>query len=278
MKRYVLLCILLAMIMPVSAQSDSVRVEKWLREASAKPSDTNWMVYFGRQLRGIPYVAHTLEKRGEESLVINTREMDCTTLVENCTALTLCMKNHEQSFGAYKKYLQMIRYRGGRIDGYASRLHYFTQWIEDNTLKGIVKEVQMKEVPFTATQTIDIHYMSRNPEKYDALKRNSTLVESIRDYEQEVNGNEYRYIPRNQLGDSKALRRAVKDGDILAIVTKIGGLDTSHIGIAVWHKDGLHLLNASSIHHKVVEEPMTLKTYMKKHPKQLGVRVVRIEN
>lgn len=279
MKRIITIFILLfAFFCSISARNDSVRVEKWLREAMAKPSDTNWMVYFGRRLRGIPYVAHTLEKNGAESLVVNTRQMDCTTLVENCTALTLCMKNGERSYGAYKKYLQMIRYRDGKIKSYASRLHYFTQWIEDNTKKGIVREVQMQEAPFTATQVIDIYYMSRNPEKYDALKRDMTLVNPIREYEQEMNGRTYRYIPRNHLGDSKALRRAVKDGDILAIVTSIGGLDTSHIGIAVWHKDGLHLLNASSIHHKVVEEPMTLQTYMKKHPKQMGVRVIRIDN
>ncbi|MBQ2498070.1 MAG: DUF1460 domain-containing protein, partial [Prevotella sp.] len=54
------------------------------------------------------------------------------------------------------------------------------------------------------------------------------------------------------------------------------GLDTSHVGIAVWHKDGLHLLNASMIHKKVVEEPMTLKQYMQKHLSQTGIRVVRV--
>lgn len=278
MKKSIILYLLFMLMMPVSAQNDSVRVETWLREASAKPADTNWMVYFGRRLRGIPYVAHTLEKKGEERLVVNTREMDCTTLVENCTALSLCMKDGDKSYGAYKRNLQKIRYRGGKINGYASRLHYFTQWIEDNTKKGIVKEVQIKGAPFTATQVIDVYYMSRFPEKYEALKNESTLVKAIRDYEQEINGKTYRYIPREQLGDSKALRYAVKDGDILAIVTRIGGLDTSHIGIAVWHKDGLHLINASSIHHKVVEEPMTLQMYMKKHPKQMGVRVIRIQN
>ena len=68
----------------------------------------------------------------------------------------------------------------------------------------------------------------------------------------------------------------IHDGDILAIVTRKKGLDTSHLGFAVWQKGCLHLLNASSIHKKVVLEPMTLSEYMKKHPSQLGVRVVRV--
>jgi hypothetical protein len=59
------------------------------------------------------------------------------------------------------------------------------------------------------------------------------------------------------------------------MITNKKGLDTSHIGIASWHKDGLHMLNASSVHKKVIEEPMTLFKYMQKHPSQIGVRVVR---
>jgi hypothetical protein len=39
----------------------------------------------------------------------------------------------------------------------------------------------------------------------------------------------------------------------------------------------LHLLNASSIHKKVIDEPMTLYTYMHKHPVQIGIRVCRVQ-
>jgi len=67
----------------------------------------------------------------------------------------------------------------------------------------------------------------------------------------------------------------VHDGDIISILTNIKGLDTQHIGFAVWHKDGLHLMNASMIRKKVVDEPMTLADYLKKHPSHLGVRIIR---
>ena len=79
----------------------------------------------------------------------------------------------------------------------------------------------------------------------------------------------------------KALDVRTMDEAMLAILDTFSmskqGLDTSHIGIAVWHADGLHLLNASQIRHKVVEEPMTLAVYMSKHPKQTGIRVIRIK-
>ena len=93
--------------------------------------------------------------------------------------------------------------------------------------------------------------------------------------ETSINGLKCYYIPKASLTDSKLLRQTIHNGDIIAIITSLKGLDTSHIGIAVWHKDGLHMLNASSIHHKVVEEPKLLRTYMLKHPSQLGIRIAR---
>ena len=64
---------------------------------------------------------------------------------------------------------------------------------------------------------------------------------------------------------------------VIDFITNIAGLDTQHIGLAAWHADGLHLLNASSIHHKVVEEPMTLRQYLYRHKTMPGIRVLRIQ-
>ena len=66
--------------------------------------------------------------------------------------------------------------------------------------------------------------------------------------------------------------------DIIAIITNKSGLDTQHLGFAVWHKDGLHLINASSVHHKVVEEPMLLYTYLQKRKTMTGIRIVRLSD
>ena len=82
-------------------------------------------------------------------------------------------------------------------------------------------------------------------------------------------------VTKEQLKNTSLLRQTIHDGDIIAIITNIAGLDTQHIGIAVWHDDGLHLLNASSIHHKVVEEPMTLQQYLFQHKTMPGIRIIR---
>ena len=109
------------------------------------------------------------------------------------------------------------------------------------------------------------------------LKAHPEWKPGIRKLEQSVNGKRYRYVPKGKIANTAVFRNAIHDGDIIAIITNKKGLDTTHIGIASWHKDGLHLLNASSIHKKVIDEPMTLYTYMHKHPVQIGIRVCRVQ-
>ena len=74
------------------------------------------------------------------------------------------------------------------------------------------------------------------------------------------------------------LRQTVSDGDIIAITSRKKGLDIAHLGFAVWHHDGLHLLNASQLHKKVVEEPMTLERYLSQHPTHTGIRILRLKH
>ena len=83
-------------------------------------------------------------------------------------------------------------------------------------------------------------------------------------------------MEKAKLKNPESLQAYIKDGDIIAIVTNKKGLDISHIGFAAWHKGNLHLLNASSIHKKVVEEPMSLYKYMMRHPSQTGIRIIRV--
>lgn len=275
MKRLLILCFISFSVLVSRAQStDSLFVVKALHGTSAD------VLSFARQFLGLPYVAHTLEihAKGQERLVVNTREMDCTTLVENVLALTLCAKNNERSFNDFRKYLRQLRYRQGVINGYPSRLHYFTDWIEDNTKMGFVHEIQQDKSPFSALQIVNVGYMSNHPQSYEALKAHPEFINIITAQEKKLNGRRYRYIPKNMVKNTKLMRKIVHDGDIIAITCSKPGLDIAHLGFAVWHRDGLHLLNASQIHHRVVEEPMTLDRYLKKHPKHTGIRIIRLNN
>jgi len=260
----------------ICSASDSAKVVCLLTEA---PDDTatNYMIYFAEKLLGIPYVAHTLEVGEKESLVVNLRQLDCTTYVESCTALTICKKNGWNDFGHYITTLKNLRYHNGEINGYPSRLHYFTEWIKQNSSRGLVEEIQGPNPPFTAVQTIDCYFMTQNPKYYKQLKDDLSLIKNIRENEEGINGEKYRYIPKNLIGNNELMRKAVNDGDIIAIITSKKGLDTSHLGIALWHDDGLHLMNASQIRKKTVDEPKRFVDYLKEHPTQTGIRVIRLK-
>lgn len=261
-------------------KADSQKVMRLLQEGREQKQGVNLPLFFAQQLIGIPYVAHTLEVDPREKLVVNLRQLDCTTLVENVVALTLAVRTGNPSFAEFCKQLSRIRYQEGVCNGYASRNHYFSEWIASNERMGIVEEIKGKSkqdyFPFTAQQVLNLYYMSTFPQKYKMLANNPAAVKQIRENEQKVNGETVRYIPRNLLGKERQVLNCVNDGDILAIVTQKKGLDTSHLGFAFWKNGKLHLLHASSVHKKVVFEPMTLLQYMKKNPSQLGVRVVRI--
>ena len=257
-------------------KKDSLRVVSLLKEASSlKNKPKNWMLWFGKKFVGVPYVGGTLDKGKREELIVNTSELDCTTYVELVTALTLCAERHETSFASFCNHLKHVRYIGGEVS-YEKRQHYFTVWIQDNAKEGIVEDIQANP-PFTAIQKIQVNWMTTHPNNYQMLKGNPTRLKGIKALENSINGKSFRYIPKASIANNALFRKTIKDGDILVIITNKKGLDTTHIGLASWHSDGLHLLNASSIHKKVIDEPMTLRTYMSKHPVQIGIRVCRVK-
>ena len=277
MKRLLIYIIGIMLVQGMAAQTtylqaDSVNICQLLQQANRETS----VLWLARQFLGVPYVAHTLEINDDERLVVNTRQLDCTTLVETVTALKLCTQADKHSFADYLNALRQLRYRQGRMAGYPSRLHYFTDWIRDKVEMQLVTDIQQPNPPFSAVQTVNVDYMSTHPSAYKALKANPALIPEIRAAEQSLTGMKVRHIPKRSLRNSALLRKVVKDGDILAITCNKKGLEIAHLGFAVWRSDGLHLLNASMIHKKVVEEPMTLYQYMQRHKTHTGIRVIRI--
>ena len=235
------------------------------------------LLYYARHFMGRPYVAHTLELYpDDERLVLNMQELDCTTYVDVLAALTLCARRAQTAFSDFVHQLHQQRYWNGECHDYTSRIHYFSDWIRDNSRLGFASEVQRPDPPFTAVQTVRVGYMSTHPDQYEALKRHPEYLPAIGRQEADLSGRKFRYIPTAELKNTSAVRQAVHDGDIICIVTMAAGLDIAHLGIAVWHDDGLYMIDASSIHKKVVEESIPLRTYLQRRRNAIGIRVVRL--
>ena len=259
---------------------DSALVVKLLKEAQTQRGAESRMMYFGKKFLGIPYVGHTLELGNEEHLIVNLRELDCTTFVETVAALSLCDKNNQRTFEDYCRNLMKIRYRNGVMNGYPSRLHYFTWWGEDNERLGVVRDITPVSEPwgpYTAVQVIHINYMSQHPTLYKQLKNHPKFVPIIKALEDDTNGKSFRYIPKQNLNWKQTTSLGmIHDGDIVAMLTDKDGLDTRHIGIAFWQKGRLHLLHASSLYKKVLMSKETFYEYEMKQPKHTGIRVWRL--
>ncbi len=270
------LCCLSCLQLSHASESDSIKICKLLEESKRYSQADDVVSYFAQKFVGIPYVANTLEVNDEEQLVVNLRQMDCTTYVETVVSLALCVQNGQFTYQDYINALRNLRYRNGVIDGYGSRLHYFSDWIDNNENMGFVKEVQLPNPPFSAIQVLNLDFMSKHPHSYKALRISPYLVEEIRETEINLNGKKMNYIPKSSLANTSLLRKVIRNGDILAIVTNVKGLDIAHLGIALWRKDGLHMLHASSKQGRVVEDNNTLRTYLNGNKSFLGIRVLRL--
>ena len=217
-----------------------------------------------------PYVTSTLEKEPEH-LVINLREFDCTTLVENVIALTHTVKGTTPSFETFCAELQQLRYREKAINNYTDRLHYFTDWIFENSLKHLVRD-ETKAIGGQSYR-LNLSYMSTHPDSYRQLKSNPALIPVIAQKEKEISDRDiYAFIPEVQIEDCRA---SMKNGDIVCFITQIEGLDVSHVGFIYWQGEKLGFLHASSTAKKVIVDPLSLYDYVKSIRSAIGVMIVR---
>lgn len=220
-----------------------------------------------------PYVGGTLEVGDDERLIINLRELDCTTFMETCVAVTRTLLMNRPDFESYCMELQRIRYRNGGINGYVSRLHYTTDWIWDNAAKGVVEDISkaIGGIPFQ----VKLSFMSSNTEKYPHLQGQPERTARIKQIEDQINRRaNCHYIPKWEIA---ALQEGIKSGDIIAFTTSIGGMDVSHIGIAYWQDKTLTFVHASSAAKKVIVNPESISEYCFGINSNTGIMVVRVK-
>ncbi len=228
------------------------------------------MIKIAELFMGTPYVAHTLETGVDEKLVINLRELDCTTLAENVLALARTIKSGNRDFEGFVTEMERIRYRRGHRDGYLSRLHYFSDWIFDNNEKGIVKEVAGEIAQVMYPNRVD--FMSKHPDSYQVLKTNPGLIELLKVHESAISDRTVWYIPKESIQE---IENQLRDGDIVALTTSIAGLDVTHVGLVAWKDGRTRLIHASSKEMKVVLTNETLVEYLKNSKSTTGIMVAR---
>lgn len=279
MKKVFILFLFLTMVLVANARvvyttQDSLIYERYINQLKA---DTNLpigelIVKTALFFRETPYVASTLDNNKSEHLVINLRQFDCTTFVESCIALSKTLKTGDHTFSNFCNQLQIIRYRDGKITDYSSRLHYVTDWIYDNSKKGILKNES--SVLGGTLNNKTINFMSSHTDAYKPLRNNAELQQKITDTESQINNRDGYYFVKKE--NINKISNQVLNGDIVVFATSINGLDYTHIGIA--YHDGIKLtfIHASSKAMKVIVEPQSLSDYCLKSTRCTGVSILRI--
>ncbi|MCZ4695250.1 DUF1460 domain-containing protein [Ancylomarina euxinus] len=235
-------------------------------------SNGGLIIETGKLFLQTPYVGGTLDNNEIEKIRINLHQLDCTTYLENVLALSILSNKASISIDNFSNQLKYIRYRNGKLNDYTSRLHYFTDWIFNNEEKGLLLDVTKKigGQPYDKT----INFMSLHTSSYPALVNDSSLIETIIQTEKTINDRKHYYIPEDKI---QQLENQIEDGDLIAITTKINGLDVSHTGIAIHLNKRLHLMHASSKAKKVIISDIPLADMILKNHLQSGIIVARVQ-
>lgn len=234
-----------------------------------RDSDSGKLILsLGEEFVGRPYGGRSA-KYPETEVYIQLDSMNCVTFVETVTALALTVREGRSSWRDFVYNLKALRYRGGQPNGFASRLHYVTDWGIDVAHRGLIKEVtSLIGSPSYAVKTLD--FMSRNKNQYPELADEKNL-EQIKNVEMGYKSHRYPYLKRGAIKGAE-----LKDGDIVALTSTLDGLDVGHIGLIIAKKDGVHLLHASSKEGVIMIDECPLAEYLLKNRQFGGIRVFRI--
>jgi hypothetical protein len=269
--------------------------QRW--EKNGKKSISELVISVGKHFLEAPYVAHAIDGEDvphatpcndllagkpcsvrdgaqaaeDETLIINLRQFDCVTFVENVMALAQLIEAGKTVFEDFIEHLARIRYRCGVMEGYSSRLHYFSDWLHDNENKGTVKDMTAKIGGKPCLKKI--HFMTGHSQDYPGLRIDSSYRE-MRAVEERISGKPLYFIPRTEL---ESVEEKIESGDIIGVVTGIEGLDVIHVGFALKINNGVHLLHASEVEKKVVVSDNTLNRYLFLEESRLGILAGRIQ-
>jgi hypothetical protein len=221
---------------------------------------------------GRPTLTSPLDKGKDgqqEALVTGTQGFDCVTFVESSVALARAKALGDSSEAEYARQLERLRYRHGVRDGYASRLHYFSEWVSDNAARGNVVDITADLGGQADTRPLD--FMTTHRPLYAKLHDEGVFTR-LQAAETEASRKPRMVLPKAQVASILA---RLESGDILAVTTDIPGLDVVHTGIVIRQPDGsVHLMHALP-GGAVTVSRLSLVDYLKVYKEQRGVIIAR---
>ena len=228
---------------------------------------------------GTPYVAFTLEEyiraggdpSGTEPLALSLTRFDCVSLVESCLAITrVADDTGTASWEQFAREMERMRYRGGERRDYASRLHYFSEWISDGARRGLLRDLGAELGGMEDTRPL--RFMTEHRSSYPALA-NELVFQKIGEMERSLDDRPRRVIPTARIPE---VSDRIETGDVLAFATAIPGLDVTHSAFAYRDTGGvLRVLHAPLSGGAVEITTTTLPEYVAAIRRSTGILVAR---
>lgn len=228
---------------------------------------------------GTPYVAFTLEEylraggspTATEPLYLSLTRFDCVSLVESCLAVARVADDAAPpTWEGFGREIERMRYRAGERGGYASRLHYFSEWMSDGEGRGLVRDLGAELGGIEDGRPL--RFMTEHRASYPGLADDS-VFQAIGSMERSLDGKPRRVIPTDRI---HAVSDRLETGDVLAFATSIPGLDVSHAAFAYRDASGvLRVLHAPLSGGAVEVTRTTLPEYVAAIRRATGILVAR---
>lgn len=276
-------CLAAANAPPLDA--DHVRLAAWSAELRADGLARRDVplgraaVRVGELAVGSPYVAYTLEEymraggspRSREPLTLWLTRFDCVSLVESCLAVARASRGGAApSWERFGREVERMRYRGGVRKDYASRLHYFSEWIADGARRGLVRELGAELGGVADARPL--RFMTEHREKYRALA-DARVFREVAAMERRLDAAPRHVVPTPRIAD---VSDRIESGDVLAFATAIPGLDVTHSAFAYRDSAGvLRVLHAPLSGGAVEVSRLTLPEYVAAIKRSTGILVAR---
>jgi hypothetical protein len=275
-----------ALPFPLSAASaDEARLKAWGAALTSVGMNRHSMALGPRAIQvgelaiGTPYEPYTLEAyikaggdpKGLEPLIVSLTRFDCVTLVESCLAVARASDDGRRpTWEKFSREVERMRYRGGKRRGYASRLHYFSEWISDGEKRGLVRNLGQELGGVNDTRPL--RFMTEHRSSYPALADDQVFAK-IGEMEKSLDGNPRWVIATDKIPE---IQDRIQTGDVLAFATAIPGIDVTHAAFAYRGNDNVLRVLHAPLSGGVVEiTRTTLPEYVAKIRRSTGILIAR---
>lgn len=195
--------------------------------------------FFALQLLGQPYKAGLLDQTPDEELFLSLTQFDCVLFVESVLAIAHSFRSPIPSDQQFSQRVQALRYRDGQRTNYCSRLHYFSEWLDNNQARGNLQNMTdtLGGIPLKK----QLQFMSRHRSSYRQLAQDSTY-DCIVQMENRLASLPMHYIPTASIA---TIENQLQPGDIIAVATAVPHLDVTHTGLIYQETGRPGLIHAS---------------------------------